>query len=121
LIPLLTLVAGALCLVGYVALTINEQRQEFGILRAVGARSRTVLAIMSGQNIIISLSSFGAGVAVGLMLSLLLLIQQPVITVYGAMEIAVELLAILFAVFAFSLFPTVRFARKPVLEIIREP
>jgi len=121
LIPLLTLVAGALCLVGYVALTIYEQRQEFGILRAVGARSRTVLAIMSGQNIIISLSSFGAGVAVGLMLSLLLLIQQPVITVYGAMEIAVELLAILFAVFAFSLFPTVRFARKPVLEIIREP
>jgi len=121
LIPLLTLVAGALCLVGYVALTIYEQRQEFGILRAVGAKSRTVLAIMSGQNIIISLSSFGAGVAVGLMLSLLLLIQEPVITVYGAMGIAVELLAILFAVFAFSLFPTVRFARKPVLEIIREP
>ena len=45
LLPLFTLASAALCLVGYMMLAVDEQRQEFGILRAVGAKPRIIIDI----------------------------------------------------------------------------
>ncbi len=119
-IPLFALAAAAFCLTDYVALTTSQQKAEFGILRAVGARPRTVLKIVTAQNLIVLLSSFGAGVAVGLMLSLLFLVQKPFVSVYGMLEISGGMLSVLAVTFAFSLYPSVRLSKKPTLELIRE-
>jgi ABC-type antimicrobial peptide transport system permease subunit len=86
----------------------------------VGARPRTVLKIVTAQNLIVLLSSFGAGVAVGLMLSLLFLVQKPFVSVYGMLEISAGMLSVLAVTFAFSLYPSVRLSKKPTLELIRE-
>lgn len=119
-VPLFALAAAAFCLTDYVALTTSQQKEEFGILRAVGARPRTVLKIVAAQNMIVLLSSFGAGVAVGLMLSLLFLVQKPFVSTYGMLEISTGMLLVLAVTFAFSLYPSVRLSKKPILELIRE-
>jgi len=120
-IPLFALAAAAFCLTDYVALTTSQQKVEFGILRAVGARPREVLKIITAQNVTVLLSSFGAGVAVGLMLTLLFLIQKPFVSAYGLLEIFGGMLSVLTVTFAFSLYPSIRFSRKPALELIQEP
>jgi len=117
-LPLFSLVAASLCLIGYVMLTITEQRQEFGVLRAIGAKPRTVVKIVSGQSFIVLLSSYAAGIAIGIILTLLILVPEPLVTSYTVTEIAGWLLIALAATFIFSLYPAVKFAEKPILEII---
>ena len=118
LLPMLSLSAAALCLIGYVVLTISEQRQEFGILRAVGAKPRTVVGIVMTQNLLVLLSSWAAGIALGIMATLMILIPEPLVTGSTMAEIAVWLLLALAAIFASGLYPALRFARKPILEIM---
>jgi ABC-type lipoprotein release transport system permease subunit len=117
LLPLFSLVTAALCLVGYVMLAINEQRQEFGVLRAVGAKPNTVVKIISGQSLMVLLLSYAAGIAVGIILTLLILVPQPLVTGYTIVEIAGWLLTAFVMIFVFSLYPAIKFARKPILEI----
>jgi ABC-type antimicrobial peptide transport system permease subunit len=120
-LPLFSLIAASLCLIGYVVLAIAEQRRELGVLRALGVKPKTVTKIVSEQSFIILLSSFGAGVPIGIILTLLILIPEPIITSYTVLEIAGWLLIGLLVVFVSSLYPTIKFARKPILEIMNQP
>ena len=119
-LPLFSLVAASLCLVCYVMLAVDEQRQEFGVLRAVGARPSMVLNVVSGQSLLILLSSYGVGIAFGIITILLILVQQPLVTVATVFEISALLTVALVATFASSLYPAFRFARKPLLEMMRQ-
>lgn len=58
------------------------------------------------------------GIAFGIIITLLILVKDPFVTVYTVMEIAGWLLIALVATFLFSLYPAIRFARKPILEIM---
>jgi ABC-type antimicrobial peptide transport system permease subunit len=118
LLPLSSLISASLCLIGYVMLTIAEQRQEFGILRAVGAKPSTIVKIVSGQSLIILLSSCAAGIALGTMVTLLILVSEPIVTTYTVIEIAGCLIIASIATFIVSLYPAIRFARKSILEIM---
>jgi len=117
-LPLFSLFAASLCLICYVMLAITEQRQEFGVLRALGAKPRTVINIVSGQSFVILLSSFAVGIAFGIIITLLILVPNPFVTSYTVVEIAGWLLTALAATFIFSLYPAVKFGKKPVLEIM---
>jgi putative ABC transport system permease protein len=118
LVPLFVLAAASLCLVGYAVLTINEQRQEFGILRAVGAKPSTIVKIIGLQNLLILLSSYATGVALGVMVTLMILVQEPVVTGLTVVQIAAWLLVAFVVTFLFSLYPAMKFAQKNVLEIM---
>lgn len=119
-LPLFSLVAASLCLVGYVMLAVDEQRQEFGVLRAVGAKPSMVLNVVSGQSLLVLLSSYGVGIAFGIIATLLILVQEPLVTVYTVFEISGLLTVALVATFVSSLYPALRFARKPLLEMMRQ-
>ena len=119
-LPLFSLVAASICLVGYVMLAVDEQRQEFGVLRAVGAKPSMVLNVVSGQSLLVLLSSYGVGVAFGIIATLLILVQQPLITVNTVFEISALLTVALVATFVSSLYPALRFTRKPLLEMMRQ-
>lgn len=120
-LPLFSLVAASLCLIGYVILAISEQREELGVLRALGTKPKTVAKIVSEQSFIILLSSCGAGIPIGIILTLLILIPEPIVTSYVVLEIAGWLLISLLVIFVSSLYPAVKFARKPILEIMNKP
>jgi len=117
LLPILSLAAAAVSLMGYVALTVGEQRQEFGILRALGARPRTVARIVMLQNLLVLLSSWAAGVALGIITTLLVLIPQPVVASNNIIELSAWLLIAMVALFASSLYPVLALIKKPILEL----
>jgi ABC-type antimicrobial peptide transport system permease subunit len=116
LLPIFSLIAASLCLVGYVILTINEQQQEFGILRALGAKPATVVKIVSLQSLVALLSSFAVGVAIGIVITLLFLVSEPLVTSFTIAEISAWMLTALGAMFLLSLYPALRFVKKPILE-----
>lgn len=117
-LPLFTLVAASLCLMGYVMLNINDQRQEFGVLRAMGAKPKTVVKIASWQNFIVLLSSYATGIALGIIITLLILVPEPLVTSYTVIKIAGLLFIAFIIMFASSLLPAIKLARKPILEIM---
>ena len=117
-LPLFLLVAAALCLVSYLILSIEEQRQEFAVLRAVGAKPRTVMGMLSVQSAVVLLSSFAVGISIGTIITLLILMPQPLVTAFTVLEIASWLLAALAVMFLLTLYPAVKFAKKPLLEIM---
>jgi ABC-type antimicrobial peptide transport system permease subunit len=120
-LPMLCLSAATMCLVGYVVLAISEQRQEFGVLRAVGARPSTIVKIVGVQNLLILLSSWATGIAFGTMVTLLVLIPEPLVTSHTIIEIAAWLLAALIAIFILSLYPVLKFSKKSILSILAQP
>jgi len=120
LLPLISLIGASLCLIGFVVLTIDEQRQEFGVLRAVGARPRAVVGVVSAQSIVVLASSYGMGVGFGIIITLLILVQNPVITSFTVLEIASILTLALMVTFLSTLYFAFRFSHKPLLETMRQ-
>jgi len=120
-LPLFSLIAASLCLIGYVVLAIAEQRRELGVLRALGIKPKTVAKIVSEQSFIILLSSFAAGIPIGIILTLLILVPEPIVTSYTVLKIAGWLIVALLVMFVSSLYPAVKFARKSILEIMNQP
>jgi ABC-type antimicrobial peptide transport system permease subunit len=117
-LPLFTLIAATLCLIGYLVLAIDEQRQELAVLRAMGTKPKTVVTILAVQSVIVLFSSFAVGISLGIITTLMILTPQPVVTSFTILEIAGWLFAALVAMFLLSLYPAVRFAKKPILKIM---
>ena len=78
-LPGFALAAAALCLISYLMITVDEQHQEFAILRAVGAKPRTIITILSVQSLTVLISSFAVGVSYGIIITLIILIPNPVV------------------------------------------
>jgi ABC-type antimicrobial peptide transport system permease subunit len=117
-LPLFTLVAATLCLIGYLMLALDEQRQEFAVLRAMGAKPKTVVTILTVQSLIVLFSSFAVGISLGVIITLMILTPQPAVTSFTILEIAGWLLTALSVMFLLSLWPAVGFAKKPILKIM---
>jgi len=118
LLPVFTLSSAALCLMAYVMLAVDEQRQEFAFLRAMGAKPRTVTNIVAIQSIIVLLSSCGLGLSLGTIATLIILMRQPVVTSFTIAEIASWLLAALAGMFILSLIPAWKLAKTPILKLM---
>lgn len=118
LLPTASLISAAFCLVGYVMLAADEQRQEFAVLRAVGAKPNTVVAVIAVQSLIVLLSSFAVGISFGVITTLLILMPHPVVTIVTIAEIAGWLFAALVGMFLLSLYPAVKLSKMPILKIM---
>lgn len=117
-LPLLALASASVCVVGYVVLVIKEQSREFGILRVVGARPKAVVKIITAQTFMILVSSFAAGIPLGIITTLLILMPDPIVTSYTILVIVGWLLAA-FAVTLISIvYPAVKFSREPILNML---
>lgn len=117
-LPLLTLASAAICLVSYMMLIIDEQKQEFAILRAVGARQRIIMYISGIQSALVLCSSFGIGISFGIITTTLILMPNPIVTGLTLMEIIVWLASALAVMFILSIYPAFRMAKAPVLKIM---
>ena len=116
--PFFALGAAALCMVSYMMLAADEQHQEFGVLRAVGAKPRFVMSVLALQSAVLLLSSFGIGISLGTIITMLILIQQPIVTSFTILEIGGLLFVALAGILLLSLYPAFKLARASVLKII---
>jgi hypothetical protein len=119
-LPLFSLLAVSLCLVGYVVLCIDEQGHEYAVMRAIGAKPGAVLSMVSAQSLLVLLPSYGVGVAMGVIITLIILIRGPIVTADTVLEIAGWQALALAITMLSSFIPAVRFARKPLIEILRK-
>jgi len=117
-LPAFSLVAAIICLVGYVMLFTHEHRQEFGILRAIGATPRTIIKIISAQSLIVLLSCYAIGIIGGISLSWLFLIPEPLINGFVVGETVAWLFVVLAVTFVFALYPGIRFSKRTILEMM---
>jgi ABC-type antimicrobial peptide transport system permease subunit len=117
-LPALALAAAAICLISYLMLGIDEQHQEFAILRATGAKPRTIINILAMQSLTVLLASLGVGASLGTITCIIILMANPVVTGFAVLEIVGWLFAALLCMFLVSLYPAVKFAKKPLLKIM---
>ena len=118
LLPSFTVASATLCLIAYVMLSVEEQRQELAILRAIGAKPRTVVNIVAFQTCIVLASSLALGISFGVIVTLLILIPNPVVTSFTILQIASWLAIAAVTMFFLSLIPAYRFAKTPLLRIL---
>lgn len=118
LLPFFTLASAALCLVGYMMLTVDEQHQEFAVLRAVGAKPRLIVTISAMQSAVLLLSSFGIGISFGTIITLLILMANPLVTSLTIIEIAAWLIGALSIMMLLSIYPAVRLSKTSILKIM---
>ena len=117
-LPILTLASAEICLVSYMMLIIDEQKQEFAILRAVGARHRIIMYISALQSALVLCSSFGIGISFGVITTTLILMPNPIVTDLTIVEILFCLALALGAMFVLSIYPAFRIAKAPILKIM---
>ena len=118
LLPLFSLISASFCMTAYVMLAVTEQKQEFGVLRALGARSSAIVRLVSLQNLVVLLSSYGVGVASGIMTTLMILVPDPIVTSLTIAEICGLLLAASILIFTMSLYPAMKAAKASILQCI---
>jgi len=116
--PFFTLTAAAICMVSYMMLAVDEQRQEFAVLRSIGAKPRFVILVLTVQSLILLLSSFGIGISFGTIITLLILLPHPLVTGFTVLEITGWLVAALAGILLVSLYPVFKIARTSILKIL---
>lgn len=117
-LSLFFLATAALCLFMHMTLRIIEQESEYGIIRALGAKPRKALTIILMQAIFITLISGTTGISIGLLVSFVFLIPQPVISTSGiVIMIAWPLLTVGFLCVS-SFYPALKIAKKPIASLL---
>ncbi|MFQ5758043.1 MAG: FtsX-like permease family protein [Candidatus Bathyarchaeia archaeon] len=120
LLPLLSLVTATLCLLSYMMLSVAGQQREFGVMRALGTKPKGILKIILTQALIIELISGTIGVFIGLMITFVFLIPEPIITLQSTIMVAAWLLLAFGILSLSSLYPAVKIIRKPVASIMAQ-
>jgi ABC-type antimicrobial peptide transport system permease subunit len=116
-IPLLSLASAAICMVSYMMLSIDEQRQEFTVLRAIGAKPKIIINIAAFESAILLLSSFCVGTSFGVIITLMILMAKPIVTITTVASIVAWLVSALIIMFVLSLYPAVKLSKTGILQI----
>ena len=117
-LPLFSLATATLCLLSYLMLSIAGQQREFGIMRALGAKPRSIMKIVFTQALLITLVSGAIGISVGLFVTFVFLIPEPVVSQYTLVSVAGWLLLALSLFCLSSLYPAMKAVKKSVVNAI---
>jgi len=118
LLPLFSLATAAISLLSYLMLSISGQQHEFGIMRALGAKPRSIMKIVFSQALLIILISGAIGISAGLFLTFEFLIPDPVISQSTLIYVSAWLIMILGLLCASSLYPALKAVKKTVIDAI---
>lgn len=117
-LPFFSLVTAVLCLLSYLMLSISSQQHELGIMRALGAKPKSIRNIVFCQGLLIVSISCSIGVAVGLFITSMFFIPDPVITQYTTLSVLAWLLFVLGFLCTFSLYPAIQASKKKIVDAI---
>jgi len=115
-LPFFALVGATLCLIGYMTTAIEEQKQEFAVMRAIGGKTKLVTRILAFQSSTVLFSGFGIGISLGTVVTISVLMPNPVVTSGAILEIAAWLLSALVGMFLFTLPPARSIAKSSILR-----
>ncbi|PVX23267.1 MAG: hypothetical protein CW716_12565 [Candidatus Bathyarchaeum sp.] len=119
-LPIFSLATAVIALFSYLMLSISNQQHEFGIMRALGAKPRTIIKIIFSQATLIILVSGAIGISAGLFITFEFLIQDPVISQTSLTSVSALLLTILGLLCVSSLYPALKAVKKTVVQAISD-
>jgi ABC-type antimicrobial peptide transport system permease subunit len=117
-LPLFSLATVTISLLSYLMLSISGQQHEFGIMRALGAKPRSIIKIVFSQALLIILVSGAIGISAGLLITFGFLIPDPVLSQSILISVSVWLIMILGLLCSSSLYPALKAVKKTVVEAI---
>jgi len=120
-LPLLSLATATVCLVAYMMLLITGQKRDFGIMRALGAKPKTVIKIVLIEILIVLAVSASIGIFGGLLIVLEFLIPDPILSLNTFVSILAWLASALFFLGLASLYPALKIMKEPILKTIHYP
>jgi ABC-type antimicrobial peptide transport system permease subunit len=120
-LPLLSLASTILCLISYMMLSISTRHREFGVIRALGAKSTQVFKIVLSEIFIIAGTGGAIGTAGGLLISFTILIPNPVINWIVLGKALLCLILAVLAICLLSLYPVRKVTRVSVAEVLYQP
>ncbi len=120
-LPLCSLVTATLCLLSYMMLSVTGQQRELGIMRALGAKPKTIMKTIFIQALIVVLVSGAVGITAGFIITWLFLIPEPVVSSLTLMSITAWLLLALILIALTSLYPAVRATKKSITKVMSQP
>jgi len=120
-LPLFSLGTATLCLLSYMMLSVTGQQRELGIMRALGAKPKTIMKMIFIQALIIVLVSGAIGITAGFIITWLFLIPEPVVSSLTMISITAWLLLALALIALTSLYPAVRVTQKSITGVIGQP
>lgn len=120
-LPLFSLGTATLCLLSYMMLLTTAQQRELGVIRALGAKPRTIMKTIFIQALIIVLVSGAIGIAAGFIITWLFLVPEPVVSLVTILSITAWLLLALALIALTSLYPALRATRKSITGVISQP
>ena len=118
LLPLLSLATAAIALLSYLMLSISGQQHEFGIMRALGAKPKTITKIVFSQALLIILVSGAIGISAGLIISFEFLLHDPILSQSALISVSAGLITVLGLLCVSSIYPALKAAKKTVIETI---
>lgn len=117
-LPIFSLTTAVISLLSYLMLSISEQQHEFGIMRALGAKSKSIMKIVFSQALAIILVSGTIGITLGLFITIQFLLHDPIISQSSLISVSAGLLVILFTLCISSLYPTMKAVKKTVIDAL---
>ena len=120
LLPLSSLITAVLCLLSYVMLSIAGQQRDFGIMRALGAKPKTILKIVFTEALLVLLISGAIGIPTGLFITFTFLIPDPVISQFSLLAVSGWLVLTLGFLSLSSLYPGVKAVKKTIAHIMSQ-
>jgi ABC-type antimicrobial peptide transport system permease subunit len=113
-LSLLSFISAVTSLVGFLTLSMSGQQRDLGIMRALGAKPRTVLMIVLFQTFLLVLVGALFGLPAGLAVVLLFLIPEPVISLNAVVIIVLLISGLIFALCLASLYLARRTAQSSI-------
>jgi ABC-type antimicrobial peptide transport system permease subunit len=117
-LPLFSIATAAISLFSYLMLSISGQQHEFGIMRALGTKPKSLMKIVIYQAFLIILVSAAIGISVGLLITFKFLIPEPLISQDALISIGGWLLLIIGILCASSLYPALKAVKQRVVDAI---
>jgi ABC-type antimicrobial peptide transport system permease subunit len=117
-LPLFSLATAAISLLSYLMLSVSGQQHEFGIMRALGAKPRSIIRIVFSQALLIILVSGAMGISAGLFITFGFLIPDPVISQSTIVSVSAWLILVLVFLSVSSLYPALKAVKKTVVDAI---
>jgi len=117
-LSLFSFVNAILSLIGYLMLSISSQQKDLGIMRALGAKPKTVIKVILLETFLLVLVSGIIGVPIGAIIAFWFFIPEAIVSQAATVSIIGLLSILIGALCLSSLYPARKIAKTPITRAI---
>lgn len=118
LLPQFSLINTVLCISGYFMLSITDQERDLRIMRALGAKPRVLMKLISHEAVIIAFISVAAGISAGSLIGLLFFIPDALVSWRAILSIVGVAALMTIVILLSSIYSTKKLLKKTPTRMV---